>query len=150
MAVINNWDLKDVNNADLPGWTGEDLYGQRPGGEFWIGGTHLASREGQRQSGIYRKSKFIRRLTADSVDFATPARPTWKFWVDPPEAIRRIHLEWIGRNVPRADAKWIGQLLARLSPQQIRDAFRAGGYSPEETEQFAKLLEGRISVLTDL
>jgi hypothetical protein len=70
--------------------------------------------------------------------------------VDPPEVIRRIHLEWIGKNVPRANAKWIGQLLARLSPQQIRDAFRAGGYSPEETEQFAKLLEGRISVLTDL
>jgi hypothetical protein len=70
--------------------------------------------------------------------------------VDPPEVIRRIHLEWIGKNVPRQDAKWMGQLLARLSAQQVRDAFRAGGYSPDEAEQFAKLLEQRISVLTDL
>lgn len=30
-----------------------------------------------------------------------------------------------------------GDLLARLSPQQIRDAFRAGGNSADEVEQFS-------------
>jgi hypothetical protein len=150
MALINNWDLKDVNNAIYQVgpdrvYTVSDL-----GASLGSAGRTWPPAKGKDNLDSYRKSKFIRRLTADSVDFAVPARPTWKFWVDPLEVIRRIHLEWIGRNVPRADAKWIGELLARLSPQQIRDAFRAGGYSPEETEQFANVLQGRISILTDL
>jgi hypothetical protein len=62
----------------------------------------------------------------------------------------RVHLEHLGRNVPRADAKWVGQLLARLSPAQIHDAFRAAGYSPEEIEAFSRLLEKRITELSDL
>jgi len=44
----------------------------------------------------------------------------------------------------------MGQLLARLSPEQIRDAFRAAGYTPEETEGFAKVVERRIGALTAL
>jgi hypothetical protein len=44
----------------------------------------------------------------------------------------------------------MGQLLAKLSPQQIRDAFRAAGYSPEEIEEFAAVLEARIGELTKL
>ena len=36
----------------LPGWTGENLYGQRPGSQLRIGGTHLAFRERQGQPGI--------------------------------------------------------------------------------------------------
>jgi hypothetical protein len=44
----------------------------------------------------------------------------------------------------------MGQLLARLSPKQIRDAFRAAGYSPEETDAFAAVMERRIAQLTRL
>jgi len=61
-----------------------------------------------------------------------------------------VDLEWIGRHIPRADAKWIGSELAKLSPQQIRDAFRAGGYSPEEVEGFARVVESRIAELNQL
>ena len=150
MAVINNWDLKDDNNAIYQVGPERIYMVSDLGASFGSAGRTWPPVRGKDNLESYRKSRFIKRLTVDSVDFAVPARPTWKFWVDPPEVIRRIHLEWIGRNVPRVDARWIGQLLARLSPQQIRDAFRAGGYSPEETEQFARLIEGRISVLTDL
>jgi len=52
--------------------------------------------------------------------------------------------------VPRADARWIGQLLSRLSPAQLRDAFRCAGYPPEEVEYFVRLLSDRIAVLSDL
>jgi hypothetical protein len=62
----------------------------------------------------------------------------------------RLGLKKIGRHVPREDALWMGQLLARLSPKQIRDAFRAGGYSPAETEAFAKAVEERIAILNKL
>jgi len=70
--------------------------------------------------------------------------------VNPKEYLSRIHLEWIRRNIPKADAKWMGGLLAGLSAQQIRDAFRAAGYPPQEVEKFSNILERRIAELTDL
>ena len=59
----------------------------------------------------------------------------------------RLHMRWIGRRIPREDVQWIGQLLAQLSPEQIRDAFRAAGYTPDEVEGFAKVVEKRIAEL---
>jgi hypothetical protein len=44
----------------------------------------------------------------------------------------------------------MGDLLARLSPQQIRDAFRAAGYSTDEVEQLGKVVERRIGELEKL
>ena len=72
------------------------------------------------------------------------------FLVNPKEYFSRLRLERLGRNVPRADAKWLGQLMARLSPVQIRDAFRAAGYSRDEVDVLYRLIEDRIAVLTDL
>jgi hypothetical protein len=40
--------------------------------------------------------------------------------------------------------------MARLTPQQIRDAFRTAGYGPEEVEGFAKVVEQRIADLNHL
>jgi hypothetical protein len=41
----------------------------------------------------------------------------------------------------------MGSLLAQLSPEQIRDAFRAGGYSPQEIEAYSRVVEQRIAQL---
>ena len=98
----------------------------------------------------YSRSLFIRRLTADTVSFQTPARPRFMFLVNPREYWNRVGLEWIGRDVPRADARWMGGLLSRLSRKQIRDAFRAGGYAQQEVEEFSNVMERRITELTDL
>jgi len=38
--------------------------------------------------------------------------------VNPKEYITRVRMENLGHNVPRADARWIGQLLSRLSSAQ--------------------------------
>ena len=40
--------------------------------------------------------------------------------------------------------------LAELSPAQIRDAFRAAGYSPEQVEAYASTVEARIAELQQL
>ena len=72
------------------------------------------------------------------------------FLVTPKEYFQRIHLEWIGKGIPLEDARWMGRLLARLSPSQVRDAFRAAGYSSAEVEAFTSIVERRISALTDL
>jgi hypothetical protein len=37
-----------------------------------------------------------------------------------------------------------------LSPQQIRDAFRAAQYTPEEVEGFGLVVEARIQQLREL
>jgi hypothetical protein len=58
--------------------------------------------------------------------------------------------ERIEQAIPVLDAEWIGGLLARLTPQQIRDAFRAAGYQPAEVERFAKVVEKRIAALNQL
>jgi hypothetical protein len=47
-------------------------------------------------------------------------------------------------SVTPDDARWAGELLARLSDRQWRDAFRAGGYSQETTERFVRVLRRRI------
>ena len=62
----------------------------------------------------------------------------------------RVHLEYIGKNVTREDARWMGQILARLSPDQLRDAFRASGYAPNEVDGFVQVLRERIEALTGL
>jgi hypothetical protein len=54
------------------------------------------------------------------------------------------------KDIPRTHAKWLGRLLGRLSAQQIRDCFRAAGYSPEEVEGFARVVQGRIADLNQL
>jgi hypothetical protein len=70
--------------------------------------------------------------------------------VNLPRFLQRMDMRSIGRNIPRADAKWMGQLLGRLSQQQIRDAFVAGGYSPQEANDFATVVERRIAELNAL
>ena len=49
-----------------------------------------------------------------------PARPSLIYAVNPKEYIRRVRMESLGRHVPRADARWIGELLSRLSPAHPR------------------------------
>jgi hypothetical protein len=44
----------------------------------------------------------------------------------------------------------MGQMLAKLSDTQIRDAFRAAGYESREIDGFTKVVEKRIGELTAL
>jgi hypothetical protein len=67
-----------------------------------------------------------------------------------PDFVSRMKLRWIGRHIPREDAKWIGGLLAQLKPEQIQDAFRAAGYSDKDVEEYAQVVEKRIADLEKL
>ena len=95
-------------------------------------------------------TQFVRKITASYVDFQTPARPSLIFLFNLREFFGRLRLRWIGKRIPRSDARWMGQLLAQLSPGQIRDAFRSAGYTPEEVESFSMVVENRIAQLSDL
>jgi hypothetical protein len=150
MALINNWDLKDENNAIYQNGAERIYLVSDLGASFGTAGRNWPRDKAKGNLDSYRHSKFLRRVTADSVDFQVPARPRFVYLVVPGSYWRRVHLEWIGKNIPRNDVRWMGQLLARLSPGQIRDAFRAAGYSPQEVEGFSEVVENRIVALTDL
>ena len=152
MALINNWDLKDDNTA---------IYGMKDGGSqsymvsdlgasFGAPGLSFPFKHSKDDLKAYEHSKFIRRANAEFVDFRTPSRPALIYMFRLPEFMMRVHLEQVTHRVPRADAEWMGQILSRLSEDQIRDAFRASGYSPDEIESFTKAVEGRIAELTRL
>jgi len=152
MALINNWDLKDVNNSFVYDSAGAEriFWVHDLGASFGTNGViaNLAKAKGNLPA--YRRSKFITQETADQVSFATPGRPAFLLAGNLPQFLRRVHMRWIGRKIPRADAKWMGELLSRLTPAQIRDAFRASGFSPLEVEQFDQVVEERIADLKAL
>ena len=84
------------------------------------------------------------------MDFHDPARPALFFLFTPREYFAKLRLRWIGRRIPRQDARWMGDVLRQLSQQQIRDAFRAAGYSANQIEQGAQVVEKRIAALENL
>jgi hypothetical protein len=59
-------------------------------------------------------------------------------------------MESVTKQIPVADARWLGKLLGQLSPEQIRDCFRAAGFSPAEVEGYAKTVMHRIEALKKL
>lgn len=154
MALINNWDLKDNNNSiyfekHAEGSDGpENIYMVSDLGAT-LGTTGVTLRRASTDGNLpcFRNSKFLRKVTPAYVDFAVPSRPTIMDIFYPPDFFMRMHMRWIGRHIPRGDVHWIGQLLTQLSPEQIRDAFRAAGYNPDEVEGFAQVVEKRIAEL---
>jgi len=148
MALLNNWDLKDINNAIYETSDGKRIYMVSDlGATFGTTGISWSKPEWKGNLDAYGRSRFIRSMNADFVNFAVPARPQINGAVAPANFIERFGMQWIGRRIPRQDARWMGRLLARLSHQQIRDAFRAAGYSADEVEGFAQIVESRIAEL---
>jgi hypothetical protein len=62
----------------------------------------------------------------------------------------RLGLQWIGKNIPREDARWVGSLLCQLSHQQLVDAFRAGHFPPDQIDAYVDIVESRIRELATL
>ena len=153
MALLSNWDLKDDNNAilDDPKIPGHRLYEVSDlGASFGRSGKSYTDRITKHNFAAYRRSKFISKTTSDHVDFAFPTHPPFLYALNFPFFIAKMRNHWIGKHIPRQDAKWVGTLLAQLSEQQIQDAFRAGGYLPDEAAQYAAVVKHRIAELEKL
>ena len=154
MAVINNWDLKDINNAvyERKGPSGpERIYVVTDlGATFGTSGFGWTKGLAKGNLDSYQKSKFIRNITAEYVDFNVPDRPALDHFPDIPRLKLRLDMRKIGWQVPRADARWMGELLGRLSGDQIRNVFRVSGWGPYDVEAFAVVIEDRIRQLKAL
>jgi hypothetical protein len=153
MALLSNWDLKDVNNAvysdqERPAL---ELYEVSDvGSSFGRTGETYSRRSSKNNLPAYRKSKFIAKITPEYVNFNFPTHLPYLYIFNFHLFFSQKRLHWVGQHIPRSDARWIGSLLGELSPEQIRDAFRAAGYSPDQVEGYATTVQARIAELQRL
>jgi hypothetical protein len=140
MALINNWDLKDSNNKIVQIRTnrGHELRYiiSDLGATFGHASTTpilwriTRSRNNPRN---YAKSNFLEKVKGN-----------------------RVALHFGGKNrglmkdITVDDAIWMGSLLAQLSDQQVRDAFRAANYTPDQVDLLARTVRVRTSELLSL
>ena len=156
MAVMNNWDLKDVNNSVYTdSKTGQQIFLINDvGATFGSNGLGFSKSKAKGNIDSYKGSGFVQHLTDTEVDFSTPKAPTGVLLATAGLSAKsysmRSGLDWIGNNIPRADAKWMGSLLAQLSHKQLQDAFRAGGFPADEVDQYVQVVESRIAELQKL
>jgi len=134
MVMINNWDMKDDNNEILAmrgDTTGEgelryiisDL-----GASFGKTGGFFSRNRNEPSS--YQKSEFIKKVNGNVIDFNYGGKNQKLF---------------AGLTV--ADAAWLSKWLKRLSDDQIKDAFRAANYTPEEVDALAAAFRARANAL---
>jgi hypothetical protein len=149
MALINNWDLTAVNNKIYVTDTERHYLVSDLGASFGKTGAVTTRSKGVLKD--YEDSKFIHERKADTVSFEMRTRPL--FVLAPFEHKnyeKRSRMEQIEDNIPIADAAWIGSQLARLTPEQIRDAFRTSGFSADEVEGYTRAVQKRIADLDQL
>jgi len=136
MVMINNWDMKDENNEILArrgDTTGEgelryiisDL-----GGSFGKTGGFIS--RSRNKPSDYEKAEFIKKVNGDVIDFHYSGKNPKLF-----------------EGITLADARWLSDLLKRLSDEQIKDAFRSANYSAEEVNVLAGAFKARINQLTN-
>lgn len=149
MALLNNFDLKTLNNkivrpskmkggeptrliyyvSDLGatlGSTGKwftsmPLFGELPAGT-------------QGSPKDYAEHQFVAGVSNGLVSFHN----------------KRLRAGHALAGVRVENARWMGNLLARLSDKQLSDAFRAGGFNEAETAIYLQALHARISQLQSL
>jgi hypothetical protein len=135
MALINNWDLKDDNNEILV--TRGDANSERRhiisdlGGSFGKTGGFFSRTRNEPDD--YVKAEFIKAVNGNRIDFNYSGKNQKLF-----------------EDVTVQDAKWLASWLSRLSDEQLKDAFRAANYSPEEVNQLAGAVRTRINALANL
>jgi hypothetical protein len=140
MALINNWDLKDSNNVliEVPGRRGTEL-------RYVISDLGATFGHASTVPLIWRftRSRNKPKDYANS-DFLEKVKGN------------RVELHYGGKNrglmkdITVEDAIWIANLLSQLSDQQLRDAFRAANYRPDQIDLLTRVVRARTNQLVRL
>jgi len=145
MSLLNNWDLAQTNNSI------EDVGGDRiylvtdVGATFGSTGNSMTRSKSVPKD--YADSAFVEKMTPDFIDFVLHSRPFFASAINIPNYRDRTRMEQVTKHIPRADAKWLGRRLSLLSEEQIRDGFRAAGYTNEDLEIYTQAMRKRIAEL---
>jgi hypothetical protein len=158
MILLNNFDARSENNrliyVDGPRGTEARHYvtdlGATLGRAGGLGGTRSKN-----DLADFLSTKFVRGVDAREgvVEFDYDTRPSGLGHLSvlyPPYYRHEVGKEKAMRGIPVTHAKWIGSLLNQLSDEQLRDAFRAAGYSQGVRESYVGALRQRINQLTQL
>ena len=158
MILLNNFDAHSGNNGVIhvsgPRGTEARYYvtdlGATLGRAGGLGGTRTKN-----DLADFLSTKFVRGVDArDGVvefDYDTRPKGLGHLSVLQPFYYRHeVNKEKAMRGIPIAHARWIGSLLAQLSDEQLRDAFRAANYSEGVRESYVAALRQRINQLTEL
>jgi len=133
MVMINNWDMKDDNNEILAtrGTTTGDLRYIISDLGATFGKTGGIISRSRNKPEDYVKAKFIDKVNGNLIDFNYGGK-----------------MKQVFENITVADARWLSNLLGRLSDEQIKDAFRAANYSASEVDDLARAFRQRINELS--
>ncbi len=140
MALINNWDLKDSNNEmiQLRGDHGDEL-------------RYIISDLGA-TFGHASTTPILWRLTRSRNNPVNYAKSDFLEKVKD----NRVVLHFGGKNrgimkdIEVQDAQWMGSWLAQLSDRQLRDAFRAANYRPDQINLLVREVRERTNELLSL
>ena len=135
MGLLNNWDLKDSNNKIIyvPGEGGGELryVVSDLGATFGKTGNFITHSRNEPEK--YVKTGFVDKVEGGRVKFEYNGKKGGLF-----------------DAVTVEQAGWIGDILGRLSEEQVMDAFRAANYGPKEVEALSQEVLGRINSLRRL
>ncbi|HKG97830.1 MAG TPA: hypothetical protein VKA97_08445 [Pyrinomonadaceae bacterium] len=158
MILLNNFDARSGNNRIIyvNGARGREAryyvtdLGATLGRAGGLGGTRTKN-----DLADFLSTKFVRGVDErDGVvefDYDTRPKGLGNLSVLQPFYYRsQVKKEKAMRGIPVAHARWIGSLLNQLSDQQLRDAFRAAGYSETVQESYVAALRERINQLSQL
>jgi len=143
MALINNWDLKEINNNIYKEPYGEVYAVADLGASLGRSGNFLFRSKGNAKQ--FAGSAFIRKVHGDYVDFVLHSRPFFMgYFFHHNEYVTRTEMEKVVQHIPVVDARWLGNYLGQLSAAQLEDCFRASGFSASEIEIYSRTLRQRI------
>ncbi|MEO8041032.1 MAG: hypothetical protein ABI646_00360 [Acidobacteriota bacterium] len=135
MAFMTNWDLLDLQNEVLH-TNGENYYIVSDLGATFgkLGNNNLPIffRLGRKtgSSKHYVKTRFIKEVKRGEVRLAFKGKN-----------------RGLMKGITVAEARWLSNLLNKLSDEQIRDVFRAANYAPADVDVFTKAVKNKIDEL---
>lgn len=148
MALINNWDIKDVNNKIVR--PNKESGGDRDSRVYYVsdlGGTLGATGNSLAKIPFFGNAPAGSKGRPDAfanqafIDGVQGGKVVFHYEGKNPKVLEGVSVE---------DARWMGELLGRLSDKQLSDAFRAGGFTDSEVAIYVRAMRSRINQLKNL
>jgi hypothetical protein len=156
MILLNNYDARKANNRIFHVRTDrrqESRYYVSDLGATLGKADGFGGRRSKNNLKDFLSTRFVMGVEDGAVEFDYDTRPTGfgAFAVFYPPYYRgEVRKEKAMRGIPVEHARWIGSLLARLSDEQLHDAFAAADYERQTRNAYVRALRARINQLTSL
>jgi hypothetical protein len=159
MVLLANYDttprnnrIQLVKNVQTSQWEARYVTADVGATLGHVGG--LGGKRSKNSLGDFSSSKFVLGVENGLVkfDYDTTPKKMGKFAsvFNPGYHSSQAKKEKVMKTITVGNARWIGSMLARLSDEQLRDAFRAANYEEATMEGFIRAFRDRIAQLNQL